>query len=200
MRQVLLLDVDVLVLRPHALLGLFAPLGDYDLAGVMEGISRDLEGGSRGWDGLAAGGRSAGGGGGGGGGRGGGGGAGGGAGSGAGGMPGAGNRARLGRRRHSPNASEPRRLVRWPWGGRALPGTPPPLDAALPDAALPDVMPPDEAGRGWEVNTGLLAVRRQAEPLVRAWAAEFGARISLYARLSGVDQSALMLVLVRLTL
>ena len=191
----LLLDVDVLVLRPHALLGLFAPLGDYDLAGVMEGISRDLEGGSRGWDGLAAGGRSAGGGGGGGGGRGGGGGAGGGAGSGAGGMPGAGNRARLGRRRHSPNASEPRRLARWPWGGRTLPGTPPPLDAALPDAA-----PPDEAGRGWEVNTGLLAVRRQAEPLVRAWAAEFGARISLYARLSGVDQSALMLVLVRLTL
>ena len=61
-------------------------------------------------------------------------------------------------------------------------------------------MPPDEAGRGWEVNTGLLAVRREAEPLVRAWAAEFGARISLYARLSGVDQSALMLVLVRLTL
>ena len=29
--QVLLLDVDVLVLRPHALLRLFAPLGDYDL-------------------------------------------------------------------------------------------------------------------------------------------------------------------------
>ena len=196
----LLLDVDVLVLRPHALLGLFAPLGDYDLAGVMEGISRDLEGGSRGWDGLAAGGRSAGGGGGGGGGRGGGGGAGGGAGSGAGGMPGAGNRARLGRRRHSPNTSEPRRLARWPWGGRTPSGTPPLLDAALPDAALPDVMPPDMAGRGWEVNTGLLAVRRQAEPLVRAWAAEFGARISLYARLSGVDQSALMLVLVRLTL
>ena len=27
-----------------------------------------------------------------------------------------------------------------------------------------------------QVKTGLLAVRRQAEPLVRAWAAEFGAR------------------------
>ena len=74
--QVLLLDVDVLVLRPHALLRLFAPLGDYDLAGVMEGISRDLEGNlegsSRDWN--ATGGHGAGG--------------------GAGGTPGAGNPAR----------------------------------------------------------------------------------------------------------
>ena len=84
--QVLLLDVDVLVLRPHALLRLFAPLGDYDLAGVMEGISRDLEGSlegsSRDWN--ATGGHGAGGSAGGGGG----------AGGGAGGTPGAGNPAR----------------------------------------------------------------------------------------------------------
>ena len=48
--------------------------------------------------------------------------------------------------------------------------------------------PPDTAGRGWEVNTGALAVRRQAEWLVRAWADEYSRNLSLYARLSGVDQ------------
>ena len=56
---------------------------------------------------------------------------------------------------------------------------------------------PDPAGRGWEVNTGVLAVRRQAAWLVRKWADEFARRTSLYARLTGADQSALMYVLAR---
>lgn len=54
---------------------------------------------------------------------------------------------------------------------------------------------PDAAGLGWEVNSGVLAVRKQAEWLVQLWAAEFRAGIGLYSRLTGVDQSALMWVL-----
>ena len=111
--HVLLLDVDVLVLRPAALLGIFDPLVAYDLAGAMEGFSRGWAGGNTSSrdDSLAA--------------------------------------------------------------------------------------PPDPAGRGWEVNTGLLAVRRNAAWLVEAWAAEFKQRPGLYSRLTGADQSALMLVLAR---
>ena len=57
--------------------------------------------------------------------------------------------------------------------------------------------PPDPTGRGWEVNTGVLAVRKQAAWLVGKWGEEFTQRIELYSRLTGVDQSALMLVLAR---
>ena len=58
-------------------------------------------------------------------------------------------------------------------------------------------VPPDPTGRGWEVNTGVLAVRKQAAWLVGKWGEEFTQRIELYSRLTGVDQSALMLVLAR---
>ena len=54
---------------------------------------------------------------------------------------------------------------------------------------------PDAAGRGWEVNTGVLGVRKQAEWFVRLWEDEFRAGARLYSRLTGVDQSALMWVL-----
>ena len=57
--------------------------------------------------------------------------------------------------------------------------------------------PPDPTGRGWEVNTGVLAVRKQAAWLVGKWGEEFTQRVELYSRLTGVDQSALMLVLAR---
>ena len=57
--------------------------------------------------------------------------------------------------------------------------------------------PPDPTGRGWEVNTGVLAVRKQAAWLVGKWGEEFTKRVELYSRLTGVDQSALMLVLAR---
>jgi|EP00326_Haptolina_ericina_P004440 hypothetical protein len=54
---------------------------------------------------------------------------------------------------------------------------------------------PDPAGGGWEVNTGVLAIRRQAEWFVQLWAAEFHARLAVYSKLTGVDQSAFMWVL-----
>ena len=57
--------------------------------------------------------------------------------------------------------------------------------------------PPDPTGRGWEVNTGVLAVRKQAAWLIGKWGEEFSQRVELYSRLTGVDQSALMLVLAR---
>lgn len=109
--QVLVLDHDVAILRPTQLLHMFDPLAYYDLAGVMEGVSR-------GWDGSDT------------------------------------------RRRNDSLAT-----------------------------------PPDPAGRGWEVNTGVLAVRQQAQWLVQLWAAEFRAGVGLYGSLTGVDQSALMWVL-----
>ncbi len=109
--QVLLLDHDVAVLRPRVLLRMFDPLQHYDLAGVMEGMSR-------GWDGS------------------------------------------------DPNAR----------------------NDTLASA-------PDPAGRGWELNTGVIAVRREARWLVELWAAEFAAGLGLYRHLTGVDQSALMWVL-----
>jgi hypothetical protein len=55
--------------------------------------------------------------------------------------------------------------------------------------------PTDPAGRGWEVNSGVLAVRREAMWLVELWAAEFRAGLATYSLLTGVDQSALMFVL-----
>lgn len=72
------------------------------------------------------------------------------------------------------------------WDGR---------DSAARDDSL--ATPSDGAGRGWEVNTGVLAVRRDAAWLVQAWADEFFQHISRYALLTGVDQSALMRVLSR---
>ena len=51
---------------------------------------------------------------------------------------------------------------------------------------------PDPAGGGWEVNTGVLAVRRRAEWFVELWASEFRAGLALYSKLTGVDQSAFM--------
>ena len=113
--RVLLLDLDAFVLRPRALLALFAPLSNnYDMVGVMEGYSHGWEDG----------------------------------------------------------------------GGGDRDGSPLPT-------------PPDPAGRGWELNTGVVAVRREAVWLVRKWADEFKSRTKLYSMLTGVDQSALMLVLAR---
>lgn len=109
--RVLMLDHDVVVMKPQALLRIFAPLSHYDLAGVMEGMSR-------GWDGK------------------------------------------------DPNQR----------------------NDSLASA-------PDPAGGGWEVNSGVLAIRRQAEWLLKLWAAEFKAGIATYSQLTGVDQSALMWVL-----
>ena len=109
--RVLLLDHDVIVMNPRQLVRMLEPLRFYDLAGVMEGISR-------GWDGR------------------------------------------------DPNQR----------------------NDSLASA-------PDPAGRGWEVNSGVLAVRRQAVWFVRLWADEFRAGVGLYSRLTGADQSALMWVL-----
>ena len=109
--HVLMLDHDLVVVRPRAVLGMFEPLAHYDLAGVMEGMSR-------GWDGK------------------------------------------------DPNQRNDSLAT-----------------------------PPDPAGRGWEVNSGVLAIRKQAEWLVKLWAAEFRAGLATYSRLTGVDQSALMWVL-----
>lgn len=109
--HVLMLDHDIVVIRPRAVLAMFDPLVYYDLAGVMEGLSR-------GWDGR------------------------------------------------DPNQRNDSLAA-----------------------------PPDPAGRGWEVNSGALAIRRRAEWFVRLWAAEFRAGLPTYSRLTGVDQSALMFVL-----
>ena len=54
---------------------------------------------------------------------------------------------------------------------------------------------PDPAGRGWEVNSGVMGLRRQAAWFVKLWQAEFHSGIDLYGRLTGVDQSALMWLL-----
>lgn len=56
-------------------------------------------------------------------------------------------------------------------------------------------LPPDPAGLGWEVNTGVIALRRRAAWFVQLWAAEYRAGLQLYSKLSGVDQSAFMWVL-----
>ena len=52
-----------------------------------------------------------------------------------------------------------------------------------------------QAGRGWEVNSGVLAVRQKAAWFVRLWADEVRAGLRTYSMLTGVDQSALMWVL-----
>ena len=109
--NVLLLDHDVVIMHPRALLHMLDPLRHYDLAGVMEGVSR-------GWDGR------------------------------------------------DPNQRNDS------------------LAAA-----------PDPAGRGWEVNSGVLAIRKRAAWLVKLWQAEFKAGLHLYEKLTGVDQSALMWLL-----
>ncbi|KAL1524652.1 hypothetical protein AB1Y20_019539 [Prymnesium parvum] len=54
---------------------------------------------------------------------------------------------------------------------------------------------PDPSAFGWEVNTGVLAIRRRAQWFVRRWADEFRDGLPLYSKLSGVDQSAFMWVL-----
>ena len=51
------------------------------------------------------------------------------------------------------------------------------------------------SGRGWEVNSGVLAMRREASWVIELWQAEFKAGLHLYEKLTGVDQSALMWVL-----
>ena len=109
--RVLMLDHDLVVFRPTVLPRMLDPLAHYDLAGVMEGMSR-------GWDGR---------------------------------------------------------------------------DSNVRNDSLATA--PDPAGRGWEVNTGCLAVRRQAEWLLKLWASEFRHGIATYSHLTGVDQSALMWVL-----
>jgi hypothetical protein len=109
--RVLVLDHDIIIIRPRSLLRMLDPLSHYDFAGVMEGLSR-------GWDGS------------------------------------------------DPNVR----------------------NDSLASA-------PDPAGRGWEVNSGVLAIRRQAAWVVKLWQAEFASGVRLYQRLTGVDQSALMWVL-----
>lgn len=109
--RVLLLDHDVIIVRPRGMLRMLSPLQYYDFAGVMEGMSR-------GWDGR------------------------------------------------NPNER----------------------NDSLARA-------PDPAGRGWEVNSGVLAMRREASWVIELWQAEFKAGLHLYEKLTGVDQSALMWVL-----
>ena len=109
--RVLVLDHDLVIFRPQSLRRALEPLAFYDIAGVMEGLSR-------GWDGR------------------------------------------------DPNKR----------------------NDSLAQA-------PDPAGRGWEVNSGVLGVRRQAKWLVELWQAEFRRGLHTYSLLTGVDQSALMWVL-----